>query len=154
MKLVNLKTNHPCIFTLIKYLALYPFYFALFALYVHIVPVYQNALYGTNWQVTKEGLIAGLAMVSALPWMITTIVEMIASRNPYNKFGCFFNNFSPIIIDAIFYLSISILYDVLNGGILLPSHLALLTIVLPRYIIRTIMYIIWIRKIKKVNYNY
>lgn len=154
MKLINSMIKHPCIYTLLMQILVYPSYFIIYAAYAHLMPIIQNSMYvGQYWSVTQTW-IPGVAMISVLPWMIKTIVMMIAARNPFNKFGCFVSKYIILIDDTISYLPIALLMDAIYGEFLLSNHLALLAIILTLNLIGFIAKIILRRKAMKVHYDY
>ena len=154
MKLINSMTKHPCIYTLLMSILVYPVYFAINAAYAHLMPIINNLMHeGQYWKVTSNW-IPPVAMFAAIPWMIKTIILMIAAKNPFNKFGCFVNKFMILLDNVILYLPIALLIDAAFGDFLLPNHIALLAIVLTIDLIGFIGKIILKRKAMKVNYDY
>lgn len=154
MKLINSMIKHPCIYTLLASIIVYPIYFAIYAAYAHLMPMINNAMYaGQYWSVTSNWMPV-IAAISALPWTIKTIIMMIAAKNPFNKFGCFVNKFMYLIDNVIIYLPVALLIDAVYGKFLLPNHIAMLAIVLALDLIGFIVKIILKRKAMKVNYDY
>ena len=128
-RIMKLMINHPCITTLLMSILAYPTYFAFTTAYAFIMPVMANMIEPYSYWHVTENWVGPIAAIALLPWIIRTIILMFAAKNPFGKFGTFFNKHNILIDNIIMYLPIAVLMDALYGSFLLPNHLALIIVI-------------------------
>lgn len=132
-KLYNFMTLHPCISTLImSILVAYPCIImtnvALAFTACRVFTIFNYYVRNLYYEVTLvPDWFSKVAIYSLISWSMYTIVNVIAAKNPYNKFGRLYGHNKTIIDFIIMYLPVFI-FDITYQRFCVETHISMLIV--------------------------